>query len=192
MYCVRSQQATCDFDLYKAYIFIVVPNSRGYIQAFTMSVQQLQNVTSTQILDRSTNSLPTNISTNAKVVSIYDGDTCDLVIIRNGSLERFKSRLLGIDTPEIKTGGTQALKARDFLAWLSISNDPTSFSKISAPWSDDELQLKLDANKTLIYAEFQGIGGHGRPLVTLRKYQGAKDSFNDLLMQYGYAEKYRG
>ena len=80
-----------------------------------MSVQQLQNVTSTQIKGRSTNSLPTNISTSAKVVSIYDGDTCDLVIIRNGSLERFQSRLLGIDTPEIKTGGTQALKHEIFL-----------------------------------------------------------------------------
>lgn len=153
-----------------------------------MSIQQLQNVTSIQ-KDRSTNSPPTSISTSAKVVSVYDGDTCDLVIIRNGGLERFKSRLLGINSPEMSTG-TPAKKARDFLAWLSIGNDPTSFPKTSAPLSDDELQNKLDANKSLVYAEFQGTGGYGRPLVTLRKYQGAKDSFNNLLMQYGYAQKY--
>ena len=68
-----------------------------------MNVQQLQNVTNTQLKERSTNKPPANMSTNAKVVSVNDGDTCDLVIIRNG-LERFECRLLGIDTPELRTG----------------------------------------------------------------------------------------
>ena len=154
-----------------------------------MNDQQLQNVTNTQLKERSTNN-PANMSTNAKVVSVNDGDTCDLVIIRNG-LERFKCRLLGIDTPELKTG-LKAKKARDFLAWLCIGKDPGSFPKDNAPWSEGELQEKLDANKSLVYADFQGIDFFGRALVTLRKSSEAKDSFNDLLMQYGYADKYRG
>ena len=91
-------------------------------------------------------------------MSVNDGDTCDLVIIRNG-LERFVCRLFGIDTPELKTG-LKAEKARDFLAWLSIGKDPGSFPRGGAPWSEDELQNKLDANKLLVYAEFHGTGGY--------------------------------
>jgi endonuclease YncB( thermonuclease family) len=153
-----------------------------------MSLQQLQNVTDKDI-QRSKNSPPTNISTSAKVVSVYDGDTCDLVIIRNGSLQRFKCRLAEINTPEMDTG-RKAEKARDFLAWLSIGDDPASFPGDSQPWSEVQLQNQLDANKKLVHAEFQGVGYYGRPLVILKKASGDKYSFNDLLMQYGYAEPY--
>ena len=83
-----------------------------------MNDQQLQNVTNTQLKERSNNKPPANMSSNAKVVSVHDGNTCDLVIIRNG-LERFECRLFGIDTPELRTG-LKAEKARDFLAWLCI------------------------------------------------------------------------
>ena len=153
-----------------------------------MSRTDLKNATK-ENTTRSSNPAPTNITTDAKVVSVHDGDTCDLVIIRKRSLERFKCRLAAIDTPELKAG-TTAKKARDFLAWLSIGNDPASFPRSTQPWSDVELQNQLDANKTLVYAEFQGVGGYGRPLVNLKKTSGDKVSFNDLLIQYGYAEPY--
>ena len=150
---------------------------------------QLRDITKAQIR-RSKQSVPTYTNKDAKVVKVHDGDTCDLVIIRNGSLERFKCRLLGINSPEM-SAGRKAEKARDFLAWLCTGNDPASFPRDRAPWSLAQLQNRLDASNTLIYAEFQGIGGFQRPLVTLRKSSGARDSFNDLLMQYGYADKYR-
>ena len=154
-----------------------------------MSLQQLRNITKDEI-KRSKNSPPTNINKSAKVVKVHDGDTCDLVIIRNRSLERFKCRLADIDTPEMKTG-RKAEKARDFLAWLSIGEDPADFPRRTKPWSKDELQNQLDANKTLVHAEFQGVGRYGRPLVILKKASGDEDSFNDLLMRHGYAEPYR-
>jgi endonuclease YncB( thermonuclease family) len=153
-----------------------------------MSLQQLRNITKDEI-KRSKNSLPTNINKSAKVVKVHDGDTCDLVIIRNRSLQRFKCRLADIDTPEMDTG-RKAEKARDFLAWLSIGDDPADFPRRTKPWSKDELQNQLDANETLVHAEFQGVGYYGRPLVILKKASGDKYSFNDLLMQYGYAEPY--
>ncbi len=153
-----------------------------------MSLTQLRNATK-ENTTRSSSPAPTNITTDAKVVKVHDGDTCDLVIIRNRSLERFKCRLAAIDTPELETG-REAQKARDFLAWLSIGNDPADFSRETEPLSNVELQNKLDANKTLIYAEFQGIDYYSRPLVNLKKTSGDKVSFNDLLMQYGYAKPY--
>ena len=153
-----------------------------------MSRQQLKNATK-ENTTRSSNSAPTNISTSAKVVKVHDGDTCDLVIIRKRSLERFKCRLAAIDTPELETG-RKAKKARDFLAWLSIGNDPADFGRRTQPWSKVELQNQLDANKTLIFAEFQEVGYYGRPLVVLKKTREDEDSFNDLLIQHRYAKPY--
>ena len=68
-----------------------------------MSRTDLKNATKKNTT-RSSNPAPTNITTDAKVVKVHDGDTCDLVIIRNRSLERFKCRLAAIDTPELGTG----------------------------------------------------------------------------------------
>ena len=153
-----------------------------------MSLQQLRNKTDKNI-GRSSSSPPTDFTTTAKVVSVHDGDTCDLVFFKNGRFERFKSRLIGINTPELDTGGTRALKARDFLVWLSLGKSPSSFPRSSQPFSQSQIQRDLDGNQELVHAEFQGTGGYGRPLVTLRKNQGGK-SFNSLLIEYGYANKY--
>ena len=48
---------------------------------------------------------------------MLDGDTCHLVIIRNGKFERFKSRLVGTSSAELASCNL-ALKSRDFLPWL--------------------------------------------------------------------------
>ena len=152
-------------------------------------MDQLRNITKNDIR-RSKTSPPTNISVYAKVVEVYDGDTCDLVFIRNGDFERFKCRLAEIDTPEMEDGNTAALKARDFLVWLSLCKTPSKFNGSSQPWSKNQIQQFLDENEELVYAEFQGVGYFGRPLVTLRKAPGAKKSFNGIMIQYGYAEVY--
>ena len=152
-----------------------------------MSLQQLQNITDKHV-GRSMGHPPTYTTVNAKVVSVHDGDTCDLVFVRNGRFERFKCRLASINTPELSTG-LGALKARDFLVWLSLGKDPSSFPHSSQPFSEHQIQSSLDANKQLVYVEFQGIGGYGRPLVILKKHQGGK-SFNNLLVEYGYANIY--
>jgi endonuclease YncB( thermonuclease family) len=149
----------------------------------------LQNATDKNIA-RSSNSAPTYISTSAKVVSVHDGDTCDLVINRIGGLQRFKCRLADINAPELSTG-SKAKKARDFLAWLSIGEDPGNFSRSSQPWSDAQLQNMLDASKMLVHAEFRSLDVYHRALVVLKKTSGDKDSFNNLLMQYGYADQYK-
>jgi endonuclease YncB( thermonuclease family) len=37
-----------------------------------------------------------------KVVDVYDGDTCTIVFKNKGSYEKYRFRLYGIDTPEMK------------------------------------------------------------------------------------------
>jgi endonuclease YncB( thermonuclease family) len=37
-----------------------------------------------------------------KIVDVYDGDTCTIVIKNNKELQKYKVRMLGYDSPEIK------------------------------------------------------------------------------------------
>lgn len=39
---------------------------------------------------------------NCKVVDVYDGDTCTIVLINKGSYEKHKLRMYGYDSPEMK------------------------------------------------------------------------------------------
>ena len=56
---------------------------------------------------------------HARVASVYDGDTITVIFKMNPEFAYYKwnCRLLGIDTPELKTGNhkTEGIKARDFL-----------------------------------------------------------------------------
>ena len=149
--------------------------------------KRLQDITDSDI-SRSNSSPPTYTTLTAKVVSVHDGDTCDLAFVRNGRFERFKCRLADINSPELRTG-LKAKKARDFLVWLSLDKNPANFPSSSQPFSEHQIQSSLDANESLVSAEFKGLGGFRRPLVVLRKSYGK--SFNDLLMDYGYASRYR-
>ena len=55
----------------------------------------------------------------ARCVSVYDGDTVTLAIVIYDKVEKIKARLLGIDTPEIRTRDDLEKKfgkeARDYL-----------------------------------------------------------------------------
>ena len=169
-----------------------------------MSYEQLRKITEDKI-ERSKISPPKDTSKTAKVVSVYDGDTCDLVVIMGRRFERFKCRLAYIDTPEMpykkdeksdpegfKKALRQAKKSRDFLAWLCMGNDPDDFNRRTKPLDDDELQAQLDENTTLVYVEFQKPGRWGRPIVVLKKDgEEETESFNNLLLEYGYAQEYK-
>ena len=56
---------------------------------------------------------------NVKVIDVYDGDTITVAATVDKKLYKFKIRLYGIDSPEIKTKNKrekeEAIKSRDFL-----------------------------------------------------------------------------
>lgn len=56
---------------------------------------------------------------DAKIVSVYDGDTVNAVFEFSGELYKWSCRLDGIDTPEIRTSNPKekefAIKVRDIL-----------------------------------------------------------------------------
>jgi hypothetical protein len=62
----------------------------------------------------------------AKVVSVYDGDICDLVFYQDGgmnNLVRYKCRMLDYNAPELNDNDVGKL-TRDYFAWLCMGGDP--------------------------------------------------------------------
>ena len=108
----------------------------------------------------------------AKVVSIFDGDTLDLAFYNEMKhFVRYKCRMSGYDAPEMDEENGKL--TRDYLAYLCTGGDvvePVDFEKKNGISSkEDQLQTKLDKNKTLVIAQFGREGKYGRPVVTLYK-----------------------
>jgi endonuclease YncB( thermonuclease family) len=103
----------------------------------------------------------------AKCVKCYDADTIHIVIFYNGIFQRFVTRLIGIDSAEIKTHNEKekqhAIKARDYLKDLIL----------------DKLIL-IECNK---------FDKYGRLLITVY-YNDL--NINDELVTLKYAYKYDG
>ena len=157
-----------------------------------MSLRKLQNSTAAKV--RKAKTPPGKISTAAKVVSVIDGDTCDVAIKRNKRLVKVRSRLANINTPELKKQPKKASKARDFLGWLSTGKSykgPSRFPHKKRSCTKTKLQSMLDENKGLCHVNFNDTGKYGRALATLKKTKTSRKSFNDYLMEYSYAKKYR-
>ena len=114
------------------------------------------------------------INTTAKIVSIYDGDTCQCVIIYNKQFIRLKVRLNGIDTPEIRIPEQKekAIKAKQYLEELCSNNGYIMFIEC----------LEFDK--------------YGRLLANLffnkEDFKNNKPSINTLMITSGHAYEYNG
>lgn len=104
-----------------------------------------------------------------KVVSVYDGDTCNIVLVLENRPVKFRCRLLGVDCAERRSSNQEekecALRARDF------------FTK----WVNDELVI-VDCHQ---------FDKYGRLLTTVYK-QDSGVSINDLLLKEKLAYSYSG
>jgi len=108
-----------------------------------------------------------------KVSKVYDGDTIHIVRIIKKKPYRFKCRLLGIDTAELRSSNEKekefAIKTRDFLANL-IYNE-------------------------YVFVEFDDFDKYGRLLCNVyidHKHLRNKLSINQMLINEGYAKAYDG
>lgn len=103
----------------------------------------------------------------AKVVKVYDGDTIHVVFYLGFKLYRWKCRLLGIDTPEIKTKSeiehSAAIKAKEKLSDLILNK--------------------------IITIECNNFDKYGRLLITVYK---SRVNINKFMVRQGYAYEYDG
>lgn len=114
------------------------------------------------------------ILTDAKVVSIYDGDTCQCVFVYEKRFIRLKVRLNGIDTPELRNPEQKesALQAKQYLQDL------------------------CQQNAYIVFLECLEFDKYGRLLANIYankdEYQNKQESFNTLLIHAGHAYSYDG
>jgi endonuclease YncB( thermonuclease family) len=131
------------------------------------------------------------LSTHARVVSIYDGDSMTCIIPVFGQFCKFSIRLYGIDTCEIRSKRPEnkelAIKARNRLIDL-VTQDaaPSSLE------TKKEIDAFLDANVYLVHLHCRQSDKYGRILAEVHKDSSEKFSFSDILIQERLAYEYKG
>lgn len=112
-----------------------------------------------------------------KVVSVYDGDTCNVVFDHNGVINRWNVRMNGYDTPEMRPSKKlpnrdeikqKAIKSRDFLKSLICNKDQ------------------------LVYIKCGEFDKYGRLLGEIYINENDEDSVNSLMIKTGHGYEYHG
>jgi len=125
-----------------------------------------------------------------KVVDVYDGDTCKIILLQDGSFVRYTCRLIGIDTPEMKTKSEGAYKARNRLIQLA-TNIPIELDNRGSHVATTKL---IQANTKLVRIACKEFDKYGRLLVKIYE---CSDSdcivdFNTMLVNEKLANSYDG
>ena len=137
------------------------------------------------------------ITTIGKVVEMYDGDTCKIILLVNNILQKFNCRLVGLDTPEMKPSLTKvnrdieilnAHKCRNRLLQL-ITNCTCNIDTIMKKY--DCIKL-LDSNTKIITVQCYEFDKYGRLLVNLYPDELSTECVNLQLINEGYAKAYDG
>ena len=113
-----------------------------------------------------------------KVVNIYDGDTCKIVMKFNGTYKRFNVRMEGYDSPEMKP--LKSKKNRD--------------KEIEAAKAAKEYLRTLvqkDGNQ-LVYINCNGFDKYGRLLGSLYVKRWNKKSVNQEMIDKNHGYTYNG
>jgi len=117
-----------------------------------------------------------NYSCYAKVVDVYDGDTCTLLFLWNNYPVKMRCRMKGYDSPEMKP---------------SLSDPNRDLVKKRAHEAKEALIKYIDYNnESLVKVEFEKFDKYGRPLITL--YNMNNVNVNEIMIMNNYGYKYNG
>jgi len=127
------------------------------------------------------------LKTYGKIIKNYDGDTADCILLNNDILYRFKVRMYGYDSPEIKPS-------------LNIENREEIIKKAKEAknrlW---QLTTKTEENKNhknLIKIECGDFDKYGRLLITAYEEENEdydfEKSINKKMIDEGYGYSYYG
>lgn len=126
----------------------------------------------------------------ARVTEVYDGDTITIVMNISGSFLKFKCRMMGIDTCEIRSKNPKnkelAVKARNRLIQLITDKqvDDASKKKDVAAFLEDDVYV--------IWVHCLEFDKYGRALIHCFKSPESTKSFSDILVEEKFAYKYEG
>ena len=134
------------------------------------------------------------VKTVGKVVDMYDGDTCKIILVYKNELMRFNCRLIYLDTPEMKPSKDKvnrdqeiknAHRCRNKLMQLTTSCN----CEIEQQYTKKEIKSFIDANNKIITVQCHEFDKYGRLLVEL--YCGEKTA-NTILVEENFAKSYDG
>ena len=138
------------------------------IVKYNYDMNKLNNINSDDISIFSLN----GYSTQAKVVDVYDGDTCTIVFKWEGKYRKFKCRCYGYDSPEMKPR-------------LNIENrDEIKENAVKAK------ERLIELTKNVIRIECMDFDKYGRLLVKL--YKNNNSLINDIMINEGHGYVYHG
>ena len=138
------------------------------------------------------------VKTWGKIVDMYDGDTCRIILVHNDILQKFECRLVGVDTPEMKPSLSKehrdqeiinAHKCRNRLLQL-VTN--CHMPSLDVMMKKPECKKLLDTNTKLIMVKCGEFDKYGRLLVTIFSGEHDQVSANQQLVIENYAKSYDG
>lgn len=112
-----------------------------------------------------------------KVVSVYDGDTCNVVFDHNGVINRWNIRMNGYDTPEMRP--SKKLPNRDEIKQKAIQ-------------SRDFLKSLIFNNEQLVYLKCGKFDKYGRLLGEIYINENDEESVNSVMIKTGHGYEYHG
>ena len=139
----------------------------------------------------------------AKIVSVYDADTCKAVFYLDNKLTKFTIRLVGINTPEMRPSKKLpnrnalkkfAMKARNRLVQL-CTDVPIDLDNMLSTYKCQKL---VDNNRKLVKIKCGEFDKYGRLLGTIYPHYenenqvGGGISFNQILINEEFAHEYHG
>lgn len=152
----------------------------------------LKNIKSSDIPEFSLNGL----KTSGKIVEIYDGDTCKIVLLNNNVLQKFNCRINGIDTPEMKPPLNKPNREIEIKNAYRCRNKVIQLCTNIIPNVDIDFngkKVSLDTNTKIVYVECLEFDKYGRLLVNIYDNEKEKSiSYNDILVNEEFAKKYNG
>ncbi len=133
-----------------------------------------------------------NMEFICKIIDVYDGDTCKMIIYIDNKFVKFNCRLLGIDTPEIKPLKSKENREDEIMRAKLCRN-----RLISLCCNDDKEKITdsnhkevLENNNNLVKVKCYEFDKYGRVLIELLNQDG--ESFNSILVKEGLAKEYDG
>ena len=133
----------------------------------------------------------------SKCISIYDGDSATFCIVLHNQIYKFNMRLSGIDTPEMRPLKTKPNRDLEKKASIISRNKLLQLVtdqniNLHTAYSKREIKNILNINKKLLYIKCGKFDKYGRCLVKLYNTKDHIKSFNNILVENGYAYKYYG
>ena len=134
----------------------------------------------------------------AKIVEVYDGDTCKIVIPLQNTLYKFTCRLIGIDSPEIKPRKDKANRDNEIILAKMARRELLKLIMCDNPLFDnidikkEDINSELEKNRKLVIVKCKEFDKYGRLLIEIYSIDKPEQSFNSILLNKNLCVQYDG